>query len=198
MLWKAMGAALLALATVQAGAAGLSGESRQLHDWVLKARDHHGRPFAIVDKKSAHIYVFDRTGKLQGESTVLIGQAKGDDSAPDVGEHAQQGAVPFEERTTPAGRCTAEPGVNATGENIIWVEYATAFAIHRLQPGTAEAARKIRFASRDPEEHRVSYGCVVVPVKFYLDVVTRWLGKSKSVVYVLPEQSSAAGLFNSL
>lgn len=198
MLSKAVGAALLALAAVQASAAGFSGEPRELHDWVIKARDHHGRPFAIVDKKNARLYVFDGKGRMQGSSTVLLGAATGDDIAPDVGEHAQQGFVPFKERTTPAGRFASEPGINTSGESVIWVDYDSAFAIHRLRPGKSESARKIRLASPDPAQHRVSYGCVVVPVKFYESVVQRWLGKGRSVVYVMPDEASVREVFDAL
>jgi hypothetical protein len=198
MLWKAVGSALLALATVQAGATSLAGEARELHDWVIKVRDHHGRPFAIVDKKSARIFVFDGAGRMQGTSTVLLGQAPGDDIAPNVGEHAQQGHVPFKERTTPAGRFASEPGINKSGEHIVWVDYDSAFAIHRLRPGRTEAPRKVRLASADPAQHRASYGCVVVPVKFYEQVVQRWLGKGRAMVYVMPEGSTARDFFGDL
>src|SRR3569832_1024703 len=198
MLSKAVGALLFALATVPAGAAGLAGQPRELHDWVIKARDHHGRPFAIVDKKKARLYVFDGTGKMRGSSTVLLGAATGDASAPNVGEHAQQGFVPFKERTTPAGRFASEPGINSSGEGVIWVDYDSAFAIHRLRPGKSERARRIRLASPDPAQHRVSYGCGVVPVKFYESVVQRWLGKGRSVVYVMPEEAPAREVFDAL
>jgi hypothetical protein len=198
MVWKAVAAALFAVAAAQpAGAAqhAPSHEARELHDWVMKARDHHGRAFAIVDKKAARIYVYDGHGRLKGQSSALLGQAQGDDSAPGVGEHTQQGHVPFAERTTPAGRFVAEPGENLSGENVIWVDYDAAFAIHRLRPGASKADRERRLASADPEEHRASYGCVVVPVSFYTDVVERWLGKGRAVVYVMPENGSARELF---
>jgi hypothetical protein len=198
MLWKAMGAALLAVAAVHAGAATLSGDTRQLHDWVVKERDHHGRPFAIVDKKDARLFVFDGAGHLKGSTTVLLGQALGDDIAPDVGEHAQEGFVPPRERTTPAGRFESNPGVNRQGEHIVWVDYDSAFAIHRLRANKAEHARKVRLASSDPLQHRVSYGCVVVPVNFYKDVVAHWLGRGRAVVYVLPDNGSAADFFSAL
>src|SRR4051794_14489578 len=102
MLWKAVAALLFAAAAAQAGAAPLTPDARQLHDSIVKARDHLGRPFAIVDKKAARIFVFDAAGRLRGASPALLGQAPGDESAPDVGEHTQQGHVPVEERTTPA------------------------------------------------------------------------------------------------
>src|SRR5690242_3526002 len=133
MFWKAVAAALLAAAAAMpAGAASLTRDARELHDWILKARDHSGRAFAIVDKKAARIFVFDTRGRMRGDSAALIGQAAGDESAPDVGEHAQQGFVPVAERTTPAGRFLASPGLNASGEQVVWVDYDSAFAIHRL------------------------------------------------------------------
>lgn len=188
MFWKAVAAVLFAVAAAApAGAATLTPQARELHDWVMTARDHEGRPFVIVDKKAAHMYVFDAQGRMQGESTVLLGQAPGDEIAPEVGEHTQQGFVPFKERTTPAGRFVAEPGVNKSGEHVVWVDYDAAFAIHRLRPGRTKADRERRLASADPKDHRASLGCVVVPVRFYKDVVQHWLGAGKAVVYVMPE-----------
>jgi hypothetical protein len=199
MYWKALGAAFIAAAaTLHAHAGALTSDTHQLHDWVLKSHDHHGHPFAIVDKKHASIFVFDASGRLRGDSAALIGQAAGDESAPDVGEHAQQGEVPFAERTTPAGRFGSAPGVNASGEPVIWVDYDSAFAIHRLRPGRSFKAREARLANGTPAERRVSYGCVVVPVRFYEDVVQRWLGNGRAVVYVLPESGSAREISNPL
>ena len=198
MLWKAAGAVVLAACALQANAQSLTADTRQLHGWVVKAHDHHGRPFAIVDKKSARMTVFDAQGHVRGSTAILLGQAPGDDIAPGVGEHAQQGAVPFRERTTPAGRFAADAGVNDAGEHVIWVDYVSAFAIHRLRPNRAEAARKTRLASPKPADRRVSYGCVVVPVAFYKDVVQRWLGSGRSVVYVLPEHGTLQEMFTAL
>jgi hypothetical protein len=175
----------------------LSADTAELAAWVLQKGDHRSRPFAIVDKKQAQLYVFDAHGKLQGATPVLLGQAMGDDIAPGVGEHAQQGFVPFHERTTPAGRFDAEPGINNTGEPIVWVDYDSAFAIHRLRPGRSMRDREARLASVDMADRRASAGCVVVPVRFYEDVVERWLGEGRSVVYVLPENGSAAQIAGS-
>jgi hypothetical protein len=198
MLWKAAGAVLVAACALHANAQPLTADTRQMHDWVVKARDHQGKPFAIVDKKAARMVVFDAQGRMRGSTSILLGQAPGDESAPNVGEHAQWGEVPFHERTTPAGRFAADAGVNNEGEHVIWVDFDSAFAIHRLRPNRAEAARKIRFKSPKPADHRVSYGCVVVPVDFYKDVVQRWLGNGRSVVYVLPEKGTLQDMFSSL
>lgn len=50
--------------------------SRNTEYWILRARDHHGRAFAIVDKKAARLFVFDAHGRLRGESSALLGQSR--------------------------------------------------------------------------------------------------------------------------
>ncbi len=167
---------------------------RHLAQAVLASGDHGDRPFAIVDKQDARLYLFNATGRLRGASPVLIGQTPGDDSAADVGDRAQAGYVPLSERTTPAGRFVSEPGRNSEGEPVVWVDYDAAFAIHRLRPGASRAPREARLASPSPADRRVSWGCVVVPVKFYLDVVDRLLGHGPGVVYVMPEQGASVAL----
>lgn len=175
-----------------------SPQAGELIQWVLRTRDHGARPFAIVDKQQARIHVFDAKGRVSGSSSVLIGQAVGDDIAPDVGKHAQQGHVPFEERTTPAGRFVTEPGRNLKGEQIVWVHYDSAFAIHRLRGGAGYQDRQQRMASALPGDKRASLGCVVVPVAFYLEVVQRVLGDGSAVVYVMPENGSLRELQGAL
>lgn len=199
----ALAAALLGLACALPAAAeykapAVSRDTRTLAQWVLDQRDHGGRPFAIVDKKQAQLYVFDAAGILKGATPVLLGQQPGDEIAPGVGERAQEGFVPPHERTTPAGRFEAEPGVNDTGERVIWVDYDSAFAIHRLRPGRSMREREARLASTHLPDRRASAGCVVVPVPFYEEVVQRWLGEGRTVVYVLPESGSAAAIAGSL
>lgn len=198
-----LAAALVAAAawTAPAQAGGLDAMSQQageLRQWVLRTRDHGKRPFAIVDKRQARMHVFDANGREGGSSTILIGQAVGDGIAENVGKHAQQGHVPFEERTTPAGRFVTEPGRNLKGERIVWVHYDSAFAIHRLRGGAGFRERQQRMASASAADKRASLGCVVVPVDFYLDVVERMLGQGEAVVYVMPESGSARELLDAL
>jgi hypothetical protein len=185
-------------ARVDFGANRASADAHYVAQWVLESGDHRGRPFAIVDKKDARIYVFDRTGRLAGVSNALLGQTPGDGSAPEVGEHAQAGVVPVAERTTPAGRFASEPGLNLAGEHLVWVDYATALAIHRVRPGSSRQRRDELLASGKPSDNRVSLGCVVVPESFYNDVVEPLLGQRRGVVYVLPEERSARDIFKSL
>jgi hypothetical protein len=192
------GAPALAAARADFGTAHADAHVRQLADWALAARDAKGLPFAIVDKKGAHIYVFDPQGRLRGHSPVLIGQAPGDDIAPLVGVHAQSGHVPFAERTTPAGRFFSEPGRNMSGEHVVWVDYDSAFAIHRLRPGRQLRERELRLASDTLDDRRASLGCVVVPVRFYENTVERWLGHGRAVIYVMPETKPVDALMDAL
>lgn len=184
----------LAAGNVLAGQPGAQ-EVREAVRWIQRTADNKGRPFAVVDKKQARLYVFDARGRLAGISVALLGATPGDHIVPGVGERAQRGEVRADERTTPAGRFDAIPGRNLSGEHVVWADYASAFAIHRLRPGRAQAPRQRRMDSESPEDNRVSLGCVIVPVAFYKDVVQRVLGHERSVVYVLPETRRFKDLF---
>ena len=153
---------------------------------VLKNKDHRGLPFAIVDKQSAQLFVFNAAGQLQGVAPALLGLALGDVELAQVGGTDGQGLKPAE-RTTPAGRFVSEPGRNLAGEAIVWVDYTARLAIHRLRPAAAHERRAERLASSTPDDNRITLGCVVVPPLFYDTVVAPTLGLGYGVVYVLPE-----------
>lgn len=201
-VWSALACALLAVpawaqerggpdfANLQASA-----DARYVAQWVMETVDHRGMPFAVVDKREARLYVFDAAGRLVGAASALLGQTVGDDSAPDVGAHTQAGQVPAHERTTPAGRFVSQPGRNLTGEHVVWVDYATALAIHRLRADKNLFAREARLASASADDKRASLGCVVVPAAFYDNVVHPVMGRSRAVVYVLPETRPVRHLF---
>jgi hypothetical protein len=163
-----------------------SDDARRVAEWAFEHRDAQGRPVAVVDKKNARIYVFGTDGRLRGTSPVLLGLAKGDKSAPGIGEMAG-GYIPAGLRTTPAGRFDSEPGRNNKGEAVVWVDYDAAFAIHRLRPAPAAERRPARLFSDTPDDNRISQGCVVVPGSFYDEVVAPTLGRQRGVVYVLPD-----------
>ena len=59
-------------------------------------------------------------------------------------------------------------------------------------------ARASRLATLQAEDKRVSWGCVVVPVEFYREVVERVIGAGGSVVYVMPEVSPLRAVFHAL
>ena len=164
---------------------------------VVASADNKGLPFVIVDKKNAKIFVFDAGGRLRGASAALLGLAGGDHSVPGIGQRPVS-QIPPADRTTPAGRFLSRPGRNLQGEDVIWVNYSEGLAIHRVRPGNSREQRRERLASATPDDNRISLGCVVVPVAFYETVVSPLLGRSRSVVYVLPEDSSVYALFEAL
>lgn len=173
-------------------------EATRLVDWVLASGDAHGKPFAVVDKRAARLYVFHPDGRLAGATPALLGSAVGDYIAPGVGERTQNNTLRASDKTTPAGRFEASAGENYKGERVVWVDYDAAFAIHRLRPGLAYKARAARLATSEPAGKRVSWGCVVVPVPFYLHVVEQVLGKGHSVVYVMPESAPLQKVFRAV
>lgn len=175
-----------------------SADARFMAQWVLDTQDHHRRPFVIVDKKAARVFFFHPDGRMAGVSAALLGSTRGDHSVPGVGDRAQEGQVGLAERTTPAGRFLTHPGRNLDGEHVIWVDYNTAFAIHRVRDGASRDRRLARLASSSARDKRTSLGCVVVPVAFYENVVMPILGRTRGVVYVLPETQSVQELFGGL
>ena len=172
-----------------------SADARYAADWVVRNADHLGRPFAIVDKKGARLYVFNADGRLSGASSVLIGLAPGDESIADIAHRTPASLRPAE-RTTPAGRYASEPGHNQHGEDIVWFDYDASLAIHRLRPSPASERRRERLESASADVKRISFGCVVVPVAFYDTVVSPLLGRQRGVVYVLPETRSVRAMFD--
>jgi len=171
-----------------------SADARYAADWVMRNADHLGRPFAIVDKRAARLYVFWADGRLAGATAVLIGLAPGDQSISGIASRTPASLMPAE-RTTPAGRYASEPGHNDKGEDIVWFDYDASLAIHRLRPALPAERRRERLESPQPEQRRISFGCVVVPVAFYDDVIAATLGRRHGVVYVLPEARPAAQMF---
>jgi len=192
--WRSAGIVLCALAlsvaaraaTPDPAAALATPDARLAASWVMRQGDHGGRPFAIVDKKDARIYVFEAPGVLVGAAPVLVGLASGDREAAVLGQRHPATLAPSE-RTTPAGRFDSEPGRNDKGEPVVWFDYEQALAIHRLRPAPVHERRPDRLASPDPAERRISFGCIVVPVAFYEQVIMPTLGTRRGVVYVLPE-----------
>lgn len=163
-----------------------SPDARQIADWVAKSGDNEGDGFIIVDKKYARIYVFDSSARLRGDSPVLLGGARGDESIPDIGKRPLRSVRP-EERTTPAGRFLAERGRDVRGEDVVWVDYDAAVSMHRVVTTNPKERRLERLATPTVSDNRISYGCINVPVPFYENQVRPMFAKRRIMVYVLPE-----------
>ncbi|MCK9688109.1 hypothetical protein [Scleromatobacter humisilvae] len=183
------GESLSALQTVEA-----SDDARYVEHWIHEKGDDHGRPFVIVDKKAARIFVFGAGGKLLGASSTLLGQSRGDIPVPGAGAKDPSRLLP-DERKTPAGRFESVPGRNLHGEPVVWVDYDTGIAIHRVRPGISQEKRDASLATEDPNNKRLSLGCVVVPETFFWSVVLPTLGNVRGTVYVLPEDGPVQAMF---
>lgn len=169
-------------------------ELKALVEWVVATDDHGSRPFAVVDKRDAHIHVFDGSGRLVESAWILLGQAIGDDSAPGIGSKAIA-EIPPEERTTPAGRFVTMPGRNASDRPVVWVDYDGGVSMHVVITGTPGEQRLKRLASPDPARHRISWGCINLPADFFERVVQPAFAEPGGIVYVMPETRSLGDVF---
>lgn len=169
-------------------------DARFLAQWIAVSRDNRGSEFVVVDKRDARLYVFDAQSRLRASSPVLLGAARGDDTVPGIGERPLAEVRP-EERTTPAGRFLAERGRNAAAEDVVWIDYDAAVSIHRVRSSQAHERRLERLATPTPDDNRISYGCINVPVAFYEEFIRPLFAARGGLVYVLPEVRNVAEVF---
>lgn len=172
-----------------------SRDAQSIANWALASADNQGRPFVIVDKAEAKVFVFDGKGQLRGAAAALVGLARGDGTVPGIGQRKLSTIRPFE-RTTPAGRFVASLALSLHGDEILWVDYDAAIALHRVVDLPHER-RLQRLASVNPLERRITYGCINVPVAFFDDVVRTTFKGTSGIVYVLPETRSLREVFGS-
>ena len=171
-----------------------SADVRKIADWVADSRDNHSLAFAVLDKRGARLYVFDAEARLTGSSLVLLGSALGDDSAAGIGERPLA-KVRADERTTAAGRFVSEPGHDETGDAVVWIDYGASLAMHRVKVVDPREHRFERIATDAIDDKRISNGCVNVPIGFFDSVVEPALGRSRAIVYVLPDTKAPAAVF---
>lgn len=172
-----------------------SSEVRRTVIWIAASRDNAGAPFHVIDKKQARLFAFDADARLLGTSAVLLGAAIGDHSVPGIGERPM-GQIRPEERTTPAGRFVSEQGTNLKGEDVTWVDYDSAVSLHRVRLSKPSERRLERLATPTPDDNRISYGCINVPVAFYERHIRPGpQSRRPAVIYVLPETGPAADAF---
>jgi hypothetical protein len=104
---------------------------------------------------------------------VLVGQAPGDVAPPDIGTRPLSKVRPSE-KITAAGRYVTEPGRNAQGEDIVWLDYDAALSMHRVRNVPGEH-RPERLRTPGTADKRISFGCINVPTRFTTAASTRCL-----------------------
>jgi len=186
--------ALLGLAACAAAAAQAPPDIQQFAQRAVASGDSAQRPFAVVDKRQARLFVFGADGRLRGTAPVLLGLAHGDRSVPGIGERPMAQIRP-EERITPAGRFVSEPGRNLQGEDITWIDYGAAVSMHRVRATNPAERRLERLASPGVDDNRISYGCINVPADFYDAQLKPVVAAARGVVYVLPDSGPVGALF---
>lgn len=176
------------------GDVGVSDDARLMAHWIASTGDHAARPFVMIDKRAARLYVFDAQARLVDHSAVLLGSAAGDDSAPGVGDKPIAHVLP-EERTTPAGRFAGQRGSNTDGEDVVWVDYDAAVSMHRVRANNPKEQRLQRLASDTADDNRISYGCINIPAPFFDAHIAPTFANQRAMVYVLPEQKTLQTVF---
>lgn len=173
-----------------------SPEVEHVARWVRHAGDNARLPFLIVDKANATVFVFEADGRLRGADPALLGMGTGDRLVDGTVGQALS-ALRTQDRITPAGRYLASVGRDLKGQDILWIDYASALALHRVVPGTPLERRAERLQSATPDDNRISYGCINVRVPFFENVIGPAFARTGGVVYILPEHGTARELFGS-
>jgi hypothetical protein len=189
-------AAQVASAVSRAGFSGepASDEARRVADWVVASNDNGGMPFVIVDKLDGKVFVFDQHGRLGGAAPALVGLTPGDDSIAGIGD-LPLSAIGPKDRVTPAGRFVASLGQDLGEKDVLWVDYKSGVALHRVITTNKKEHRLRRLAAASPREHRISYGCINVPAAFYDAIVHPAFAQTNGVVYILPETKPIVAVF---
>jgi len=176
------------------GNAEASSDLRYMANWIARSGDHAAMPFVVIDKRAAHLYVFDAQARLIDHTAVLLGSAHGDDSVPGIGDKAIADVLP-EERTTPAGRFAGQRGLNIDGEDVVWVDYDAAVSMHRVRANNPKERRLQRLVTETADDNRISYGCINIPAPFFDAHIAPTFVAQRAMVYVLPEQKTLQTVF---
>lgn len=170
-----------------------SEEVKRVARWVVDSGDNAHLPFLLIDKVNAQVLVFGPAGQLRGMTPALLGMARGDRMlAPN---DAPMSAMPPQVRITPAGRFVSRLGIDSSGTELLILDYDASLSLHAVVKGTPKERRAERLKSDTPQDNRISYGCVNVPVEFYKTIVSPVFTNTKGIVYVLPESRPAGELF---
>ena len=172
-----------------------SAEATRVADWIASSGDNASLPYVIVDKNGAALFVYDANGTPLAKGPVLIGVATGDEATPGIGSKNLAEIGPAE-KTTPAGRFLAKFGLAAGKQKVLWVDYATSVALHPIPPGANKKEhRRDRMLSPTPDDNRITFGCINVPIAIYNKTVRPLFLKKGGYVYVLPDTKPIEEVF---
>lgn len=162
--------------------------------WISASSDNGSLPYIVIDKQAAMLLMFKANGEFVGQTPVLIGVGVGDDSSPGVGAKSLAEIGPAE-RTTPAGRFASKFGKAFGLKTVLWVDYANSVAVHAVITTNKKERRVERLRSPEPDDNRVTFGCINVGTSFYANKVTPLFRKKGGVVYILPDTRPLEDVF---
>jgi hypothetical protein len=172
-----------------------SPEGQRVADWIAASGDNRALPYAVIDKVAASLVLYDSRGRPLAQVPVLIGIAPGDEATPGVGSK-KLGEIGPAEKTTPAGRFLAKFGYAAGRQQVLWVDYANSVAIHAIPADAAKSEkRRERMLSPEPDDNRITFGCINVPRAFYGSTLRPLFRKKGGYVYVLPDTRPLQDVF---
>lgn len=177
---------LISAAAMAATDTQLTIQAAGLNKWIEFTKDNKNLPYLIIDKRVAHMWIYDRKGVPITSSAVLLGSAIGDETVEGIGTRPLSQIAP-NERTTPAGRFFLESGKNISGEEVLWVDYTAAVSLHRVRPGQPSERRIERLASKSVYDNRISYGCINVPIAIFNLYIQPIFKPAGGYAYILPE-----------
>lgn len=174
---------------------GPSVDAQRVADWIAASGDNHALPYAVIDKTSASLTLYDARNMPLGQVPVLVGIASGDDATPGVGS-MKLGEIGPAEKTTPAGRFLAKFGYAAGRQRVLWVDYTNSVAIHPIPTDAAKGEkRRERMLSPSPDDNRITFGCINVPRAFYAAKLRPLFQRRGGYVYVLPDTKPLDAVF---
>jgi hypothetical protein len=77
---------------------------------------------------------------------------------------------------------------------VLWVDYDNAISMHPVITTNPSEHRLQRIKSASPDDHRISFGCINVPARFYQGVVVKAFGEG-GIVYILPDTKPVEAVF---
>lgn len=192
---------LVTLNSVNAGAKDVkeldyaSEEVRKTVSWVKENKDNQHLPYAIIDKKNAHIFVFDAKSRIVDHGPVLLGIAKTDRIDPKT-LNAPLSSIGKKDRVTPSGRYHSVIGPDHRGKDVLWVDTKYAVALHPVVnvPGQK---RRTRLQSTTSTDNRITWGCINVSVPLFKNVLSPLFKSTAGIVYILPEAAPVEQLLAS-
>jgi hypothetical protein len=162
--------------------------------WIRNNNDNKSKPFALIDKKNAKIFVFNAEGQPVASGPILLGITKRDHLDPNT-MYASNDELAVDNRVTPAGRFQVKNGRDLHRKELLWFDYSNALALHTVikVPGQQRA---MRLRSETPKDNRITWGCINVSVPLYSTVISPLFKPGGGIIYVIPEETGIGDFIN--